>query len=109
PDLADDRLRRLADGMLVRESPTMTAAFPALREADVTLVLADGRRISSGPTTACGDPEQPLSTSTLIEKFRAGARPVLGDDRAERLLAVLTAEQDLELAELTDQLCPPIG
>jgi hypothetical protein len=85
----------------------MTAMFPARREAEVTLVLNDGSRVSSGPTTAIGDPERPLSTAALVEKFRDGTGPVVGDDRAELLLARLKTDEACLLTDLLDEMCWP--
>ena len=107
PHLVDAQVHRLVEGMRVHESPAMTAVFPARREAEVTLVLNDGRRISSGPTTAIGDPDRPLSTAALVEKFRDGVGPVVGEDRAELLLARLRTDEACLLNELVDEMCRP--
>ncbi len=74
----DPDIRRLAEGMVVTESDDYNAAFPARRIADVTLVLTDGTRLSSGPTEAKGDPEAPASMADVRAKFHAYADPVLG-------------------------------
>ena len=78
----DPEILRLADGMVITESPEYNAAFPARRIAHVTLVLKDGRHLQSGPTEARGDPESPLSDAEVREKFHVLADPLLGETRA---------------------------
>ena len=85
--LADERVLALSRAIEVREVATYTAAFPAERRSDVTIVRRDGRTLESGPTLAAGDPEAPLDEATLEAKFRALATPALGVSRAASLLA----------------------
>jgi hypothetical protein len=68
--------------MAVTEISDYNDAFPARRLAHVTLVLRDGRRLTSPPTEASGDPENPASMTEVRAKFHAGADPVLGSARA---------------------------
>lgn len=62
------------------------SAFPGRREANVTIVLKDGRRFSFRQPTRKGDPDAPLTDEELEDKFRELAAPVLGDGAAERVL-----------------------
>ena len=72
PDaLADEQVLRLSDRITVSESDEYTARFPDQRWAEVTVVLRDGRRFSSGPTTAVGDQGHPLTDAALTAKFHA--------------------------------------
>lgn len=80
--LDDPAILRLADSVELRERPAFSAAFPARRFSEVTLTLADGRTLASGPVEADGDPERPLSHAAIRAKFRAYAGPVLGAERA---------------------------
>ena len=82
---ADPEIRRLAEGMLVTESDTYNAAFPARRFAHAVLVLQDGTRLASPPTEARGDPEVMVSREEMRQKFHACADPVLGTARATAL------------------------
>lgn len=107
PQRADEQVGRLAVGIGVHESAEMTAAFPAGRTADVTLTLTDGRRLSSGPTTAAGDPEAPLTRQEMAAKFLAAATPVVGDVRARRLAQLLDRIEDHALKDVLDELCAP--
>ncbi len=108
PELANNHVRRLAESMRVHESPAMTAVTPLRHEADVTLVMHDGRHLSSGPMIAIGDPENLLSTDALVAKFHADTQPVLGPDRSKRLFTRLEADADSPLVELLDEMCPPL-
>jgi 2-methylcitrate dehydratase PrpD len=90
--LEDKEVLRLSDGMEVTERHEHTARFPAERWADVTLVLCDGRRIDSGPTSALGDPDHPLTDATLLEKFHTLTDGPLGKERS---LAIASAIHQL--------------
>ncbi|RJE89453.1 MmgE/PrpD family protein [Paracoccus onubensis] len=77
-DRMNPEIRRLASNMVIRESPEFNAAFPARRFADLRLELADGRVVRSGPTEAPGDPDAPVTCTTVRDKFQRYATPVLG-------------------------------
>lgn len=79
--LTDPEILRLSEGMIVTESADYNAAFPANRFAHVTLVLTDGRRLTSPRTEARGDPETPAPLQDIRAKFHAWAGPVLGEPR----------------------------
>lgn len=88
---ADPEIRRLAQGMVVTESDTYNAAFPARRFAHAVLVLHDGTRLQSAPTEARGDPEAMVSQAEMQAKYLAFADPVLGAARAQALKAEVSA------------------
>lgn len=81
----DPEIRRLAEGMVVTESDSYNAAFPARRIAHAVVVLHDGTRLQSPPTEARGDPEAMVARDEMVAKFHACADPVLGADRAQAL------------------------
>lgn len=82
---SDPEIRRIAEGMIVTESDSYNAAFPARRFAHVVLVLKDGRHLQSAPTEALGDPEAPADMAQVRAKFHANAAPVLGPGRASAI------------------------
>jgi 2-methylcitrate dehydratase PrpD len=53
--------------------------------ADVTITLADGRRLHTFVAHAVGSLERPLDDAALARKFHAQVDPVLGANRAARL------------------------
>jgi len=54
--------------------------------ADVTAILADGRRVHVFVEHAIGSLERPMSDAQLAGKFHALADPVLGDGATQRLI-----------------------
>ncbi len=83
--LADPEVLRLSESMVMTESDAYNAAFPANRIAHVSLVLKDGRRLTSEPTEASGDPESPASLQELRAKYQAWATPVIGARRSRAI------------------------
>ncbi|HEX9192180.1 MAG TPA: MmgE/PrpD family protein, partial [Burkholderiales bacterium] len=69
--------------------PGLDAAFPAQRAARVAIESRDGRRGEHLQPTRKGDPDMPLSDAELEHKYLELASPVLGEERARRLLARL--------------------
>ncbi len=107
PTQADMQVRRLASTMQLTESIDMTAAFPATRSAEVSLVLTDSRRLSSGPTTAPGDPEEGMSGHSLEDKFLHSVTERIGRARAGHLLDMLGHVEQVPLQNLLAEICRP--
>lgn len=95
--LTDQEVLRLSETMVITESEEYNAAFPARRFADATLVLKDGRRLTSNRAEASGDPENPAPMQEVREKFRAYAHPVLGAVRSD---SIETAVDGLALSDV---------
>ncbi len=85
----DPEIKRLAASMIVLESDTYNAAFPANRISSVTLTLKNGETLRSGDTEALGDPENPVTQGEVEAKFHAYAAPKLGSERANALEKVV--------------------
>jgi len=93
--LRDKTVLALSKQIIIKEIPAYSAVFPAQRISHLKIELRDGRCLDSGPTEADGDPESPLSTSQLQEKFVQFCQPVLGQTRTADLqhcIANLEAE-----------------
>ena len=71
----------------------LTAKYPAAWPARVTLTLADGAQLTGASDYPRGNPENPVSTAQLEDKFRALVVPRFGAAVAER---VIEAVQSLE-------------
>ena len=83
--LSDPQVAALVARTRVSAAPHHQARYPAGRWADVDIVMADGRVLSSGDTHARGGPERPFGAAEIVAKFHAFADPVLGTDRAAAL------------------------
>jgi 2-methylcitrate dehydratase PrpD len=81
--------RKLMHRIEVALDPELDAAFPGQRAARGAIATRDGRREEWLQPTRIGDPDAPLSDAALDAKFRELAAPVLGVDKAEKLLARL--------------------
>jgi len=87
--LEDAATRSLMRHVEVMLDPGIDAAFPAQRAARVAIESRDGRRGEHLQPTRKGDPDMPLSDAELEHKYLELASPVLGEERARRLLARL--------------------
>ncbi len=103
--LRDPAIRALMTKIRLASDPELTAGFPGMRAARLTIRLADGRVIEQFAPYRNGDPEAPLTDRQLDDKFIELTAPVIGDDRAQALLERLwhiekAAVADLGLATL---------
>lgn len=87
--LADPVVRRLMACMEVGVDAQLDAAFPGERSARVVVTLVDGTRLVHLQRHRRGDPELPLSDDELNAKFIELVSPVVGETRAQALLAQL--------------------
>jgi 2-methylcitrate dehydratase PrpD len=83
--LNDEAVLRVSRTVKLVERGEFSARFPAERWANVRLTLRDGSILDSGPHTTRGDPETPLSTEALSEKFRTNVSVALDERTAHRI------------------------
>lgn len=90
PDRLDEpATRSLMERITVEVDPVLDAAFPGQRSARIDIETVDGRRFSHFQPNRKGDPEQALTDAELEGKFLELAEPVIGQARAQSLLARL--------------------
>jgi len=65
---ARSALRSLQARVRLRAAEPYTSAYPRAWGSAVTVILADGSRLSAQRTQARGDPEAPLSRAEIIAK-----------------------------------------
>ena len=99
--LADPDVLALIERISVAESDVHNATFPHTRDADVQITLHDGRVLDSGLVHARGGSERPMDEAEIIAKFHDYAAPVLGNERAEAIVAAIVGMAD-ETAGLDD-------
>jgi 2-methylcitrate dehydratase PrpD len=96
---------KIQDPVIAGIRANVTATIdPALREEEVhvTIVLGDGRRLTTHIEHATGSPENPMSDEALERKFRALAGEVLSSAKVEALLeAVWKLDQAATLSEVS--------
>ncbi|HWZ42482.1 MAG TPA: MmgE/PrpD family protein [Candidatus Saccharimonadales bacterium] len=84
----------------VTVEPDLTAKYPAAWPARLTVTLKDGALWNGSSDYPRGNPENPVSTAALEEKFRALVSPRLGAAAAQRALANVKALDTC--ADMTD-------
>jgi len=98
--MADGAIRALMARTKLEADPDLSAKFPNVRAARVTVTLRDGRVIEQFAPCRKGDPEAPLTDADLDDKFLELASPVIGSDPARVLLGQLWHLERQELAAL---------
>ena len=84
--IEDPATRDLMRRIDLSVDPGLDAGFPGQRAARIAISARGGRTGEFLQPTRIGDPEAPLSDRQLEEKYMEFAGPVLGPERARRLL-----------------------
>lgn len=105
-NLADPRVRALAEKVSIRVNPARDAAYPGKRGAEVELRTGGGcfRREVVYPK---GEPEFPLSQEELEEKFTVNAGFVYPAEIIREIRDRVLSVEDLEAQALTEPLRAP--
>ncbi len=109
--LRDPEILRLSRATELIDDPHLTEISVQQRWAAVTLVLKNGREVSSEPRTPRGDVDAPLSDQEISDKFHGFADPVMGKERARRIEDMCGEFDGLgcgDLAELIDLCVQPV-
>ena len=96
PDaLARADLRAFMPKVTVHEDQSITAAYPAKRQAGLTITLTSGDVITHFQPTRKGDPDDPLTDADLLEKYDELTAGVLTPTEAARLKHLIMQSDDL--------------
>ncbi len=98
--LADAGLRNLMARTRLVADPELSAKFPGVRAARVTVTLHGGQVIEQFAPCRKGDPEAPLTDADLNDKFIELASPVIGAQPARALLDQLWQIDQLDVSSL---------
>jgi 2-methylcitrate dehydratase PrpD len=86
--------KSLLDRMRVTVADDLTAKYPAAWPARLTITLRDGTCVTGSADYPRGNPENPVSTADLEEKFQGLVSPVFGAGTAHRALAALRSMEN---------------
>jgi 2-methylcitrate dehydratase PrpD len=95
PDgVCDPRIAAMLSRIRVTVAEELTQKYPSAWPARVTLTLGDGMRLTECSDYPRGNPEHPLTTSQLEEKFLALLGPRFGNDIANSALRTVHAVEN---------------
>jgi 2-methylcitrate dehydratase PrpD len=97
-------IARLMRRVRLVRSEELSAEFPAVRRAQVQILLEDGRELRSEMTTAQGDPEDALTDADLLHKFRRYTASLAA---GEQIATMILDPEPHEAAILMDALAVP--
>jgi 2-methylcitrate dehydratase PrpD len=100
--LEDPEICRISNATELLEDPAITQKSIEKRWARLTLLLSDGRELTSDLMSAKGDPDDPLSDTELAEKYHLFTDPVLGVSRAESVKEMAQRFDTLSNDDLSD-------
>src|SRR5579883_561788 len=80
----DPKIAALLRRTQVRVAPDLTAKYPAAWPSRVAIKLADGTILRGASDYPRGNPENPVSTKTLEDKFMSLVAPRFGEQLANR-------------------------
>jgi 2-methylcitrate dehydratase PrpD len=90
-------LTRMMQKIQIRSDTVLSAMYPRKWPARVEIVKRSGERLAGSVTYPKGDPENPLSESEVVGKFKSLTRGLIADDWADKL-----CERALSLERIPD-------
>jgi 2-methylcitrate dehydratase len=101
----DRDVTELVQKTTVKQSASLMAKLPRGRGASVEVALADGSTLRETVEVPEGDPQRPLSWASLQSKFTKAAVPVIGAERAQKVLSQIdTLETLMDIGDLARSL-----
>jgi len=85
----DPAIASLLERTTVAVADDLTARYPAAWPTRIRLTRRDGKEIRGGSNYPVGNPENPVTTAQLEQKFTNLVAPRFGDDVASRALEVV--------------------
>jgi 2-methylcitrate dehydratase PrpD len=107
--LSDPKIKDIADKVFLEEDMESDRIFyeSGGYPASVEILLKNGRKLERKGTFAKGDPRKPMSKDQIINKFYQLAAPILGQEKADRSLALIEELETVDdITELTSVLSP---
>jgi 2-methylcitrate dehydratase PrpD len=102
--MADPAVLAVRQRIEVKPSAELTAAVPA-RQAIVAIETTDGRKARHRTYAVRGTPDNPMDQAEVEAKARDLVVPIIGPERAEKLIAAVAAIENVRNAtELRPQL-----
>ncbi|WP_101842615.1 MmgE/PrpD family protein [Halobacillus sp. Marseille-P3879] len=106
--LWDEEIRELMKTVTLHSDPLITGEYPEKWGAEVTITFTDGRSIQSGTDFPKGDPENPVSTEELIEKFHSLSYQLPLETREHLTDKIMNVEQEENVADVMQILKQPV-
>lgn len=94
-NLTNDDILDLISKITVRERAEFTEEFPGKRIAEVSVILKDGTKYSKRVDYAKGEPENPMSSKEILDKFYFVMKWCGQKERAKELINLFSKENVL--------------
>jgi 2-methylcitrate dehydratase PrpD len=98
-DLNNPKILLLSEKVRIELNSEFDKTFPEKIFSKILFETSEGK-YEKVVSSVQGDPDQPFSASELQEKYLAYARPVLGEDNAESLLAMIKHLENNSIKDL---------
>lgn len=105
-DFSPERIRnpeiiQMMQKIRIQSDPELSAVYPRKWPARVEIIKRSGERLIGAIEYPKGDPENPLSESEVVEKFKSLTRGLIADDWADTLCQrVLSLERTPDVSAL---------
>ena len=100
----NEEVRKVYEKIKVIEDPNMTAQFPRLWTSKVQVKLADGTMDEETVDFAKGDPDNPMSSDEITNKFKFITSSVLSPAKTEKFINCIRRLKSISVQELMKPL-----
>lgn len=101
-NLGEPRVVEMMEKLHFAVDDALDARFPAERICRAEITTKDGRKFLSPECEPRGEAKENIGVAWLCDKFRRITAPVLTAEGQEKLMALLTGEEDLPIREIVD-------
>ena len=101
-NLGEARVVEMMEKLSFQVDEALDARFPAERICQAEIITTDGRKFLSAECEPRGEAKENISVEWLCHKFRRISAPVLTPDGQEKLIALITGEEDVSIRTIVD-------
>jgi 2-methylcitrate dehydratase PrpD len=104
-ELWNEEIRQLMARTHVEVDPDMESAYPEKWSSEVEIVTRDGKKLTGAVNYPRGDPENPMSSDEMVEKYQDLAWRLAGKSVANSILEqVMSLEETQDMSSFFDGL-----
>jgi len=99
--IGNPEMAQMMQKIKIQSDPELSAMYPRKWPARVVIVKRSGERLTGSSTYPKGDPENPLSESEVVGKFKSLTRGLIAEERAEALCQrVMALDESADVSTL---------
>ena len=101
-NLGEERVVQMMEKLHFAVDEALDAKFPAQRICRAEILTKDGRKFVSAECEPRGEAKENIGVDWLCDKFRRISAPVLTQEGQEKLIDLITGDEDVPVRTIVD-------